>query len=154
MSIEPYRTGKAGRPVRAITMEDRLRRYRVMEKASQYAGINLLTSSLEAKRIGLLHELVPGAVSMGYLMNPNYAAAEDQLAECKEAARVLGLRTVVVEARGDNEVDAAFDSFAAQGVGTLAVGADPFFDTRRTKLVALAAQHRLPTGYQSREYAG
>jgi putative tryptophan/tyrosine transport system substrate-binding protein len=116
-------------------------------------GINLLTSSLEAKRIGLLHELVPDAVSMGYLMNPNYAAAEDQLAECKEAARVLGLRTVVIHASADNEVDAAFGSFAAQGVATLAVGADPFFDTRRAELVALAAQHRLPAGYQSREYA-
>jgi putative tryptophan/tyrosine transport system substrate-binding protein len=66
---------------------------------------------------------------------------------------VLGLRTVVVQARADNEVDAAFDSFAAQGVATLAVGADPFFDTRRAKLIALAAQHRLLAGYQLREYA-
>jgi putative ABC transport system substrate-binding protein len=116
-------------------------------------GINILTSSLEAKRVGLLHEFVPDAESMGYLMNPDYSAAEDQLAEYKEAARLLRLRTVVVHARTDNEVVAAFDSFVAQGVATLAVGADPFFDTRRTKIAALAAQHRLPTGYQSREYA-
>jgi putative tryptophan/tyrosine transport system substrate-binding protein len=116
-------------------------------------GINILTDTLEAKRLGLLRELVPQAATIGYLSNPRYASAENQVRDVQEAARALGLKIHVLSASTDSEIDSAFESVTQQRILALAVGADPFFDTRRDKLVALAAHRALPAMYQFREYA-
>jgi putative tryptophan/tyrosine transport system substrate-binding protein len=118
-----------------------------------FTGISILTNTLEPKRLGLLHELVPRAATIGVLLNPSFPSYEDQLRDVQEAARVLGLRIHVLRASTDRELDAAFETVAPQRIAALAVGADPFFDTRRTKLVALAARHAVPTMYHFREYA-
>jgi putative ABC transport system substrate-binding protein len=115
-------------------------------------GINILTRSLEAKRIGLLRELVPRASMIGLLMNPGMPAADSYLADAQEAARSAGLQLMILRAGVDQEIDAAFETIARQRVPALAIVADPFFDTRRTKLVALAAQYAVPTIYQFREF--
>jgi putative tryptophan/tyrosine transport system substrate-binding protein len=74
--------------------------------------------------------------------------------ECaQEAARALGQSLVVLDAGSDERIEAAFGALSPQHVGALLVGADPFFDTRRERLVALASQHRVPAIYQFREYA-
>jgi putative ABC transport system substrate-binding protein len=120
-------------------------------------GIPILTNVLAAKRLGLLHELVPKVTTVGFLINPTlinpaFPTAESQLSDTQEAARAIGVQLHVLRASTDHEIDTAFKSVAQQGIPALAVAADPFFNTRRDKLVALTARHAVPTIYQSREY--
>jgi len=116
-------------------------------------GINILTVTLQAKRLELLHELLPQVTTVGFLVNPSFPAAESQVRDAETAARYLGLRIHVMRADTDREIDAAFEDLVQRRIGALAVAGDPFFDTRREKLVALAARHALPTMYHFREYA-
>jgi putative tryptophan/tyrosine transport system substrate-binding protein len=116
-------------------------------------GINILTATLEAKRLGLLHELVPQAATIGVLLNPKFQPANSQLRDLQQAAPALGLQIQVLRASTDSELDAAFETVTQQRIAALAATADPFFDTRRDKLVALAARHAVPTMYHFREFA-
>jgi putative tryptophan/tyrosine transport system substrate-binding protein len=116
-------------------------------------GTTLLTTALEAKRLGLLHELVPHVATIGALLNPNYPVFEDQLTDLREAAQTIGLRVHVLRANTDEEIEAAFETVNQQSIAALAVASAPFFDTRRNKLVSLAARHAVPTVYQFREFA-
>jgi putative ABC transport system substrate-binding protein len=114
-------------------------------------GVTLLTNQMEAKRLGLLHELV-GAVPVGVLLNPQFPAAANQLRELEEAARTTVQRLIVAKASNDAELDASFALFAAQRAGALLVAADPFFDTRNVRIVAYALSQRLAGIYHLREY--
>jgi putative ABC transport system substrate-binding protein len=116
-------------------------------------GVTLLTNLMEPKRLGLLRELAPGAPLVGVLLNPNFPPAARQQQQIEEAARSIGQRIVVARASTDEEMDAAFASLARAGVGALLVAADPYFDTRRDRIVGFAARQRLPAIYQFREYA-
>jgi putative tryptophan/tyrosine transport system substrate-binding protein len=116
-------------------------------------GINMLTSALEAKRLGLLRELVPQAAALGVLLNPNWPAAASQLSDVEEAARAIGVQTHVLRASTDGEIDKAFASIAQHRIPALAVASDPFFTSRRDKLAALAARHAVPAMYPFRDYA-
>jgi putative ABC transport system substrate-binding protein len=116
-------------------------------------GINILTATLEAKRLGLLHDLVPQAKVIGVLLNPKFQPADNQLRDLQNAAPAIGLQIDVLRASNDRELDEAFATITQQRIAALAVTADPFFDTRRDKLVALAARHAVPTIYHFREYA-
>jgi putative tryptophan/tyrosine transport system substrate-binding protein len=115
-------------------------------------GITILTAALEAKRLGMLHELVPGATTIGVLLNPNFQSAESQLRDVQEAARALNLQIHVLRTSTDREIDAAFKTVAQQRIAALLVAADPFFDTRREKLVTLASLNAVPTIYHFREF--
>jgi ABC-type uncharacterized transport system substrate-binding protein len=117
-------------------------------------GITLLTNTLEPKRLGLLRDLVPRTASFGVLLNPrNAAQAQRQLGEVEKAARTIGLRVHALRASTDDELDAAFKSITDLRITALAVVADPFFDTRRERIVALAARHAVPAMYHFREFA-
>jgi putative ABC transport system substrate-binding protein len=116
-------------------------------------GVTLMTALMEPKRLGLLRELVPGALLVGVLLNPVFSPAARQLQELEQAARTLGQRLVVTKASTDEELNAAFAVLVQERIGALLVAADPYFDTRRDRIIALAAQHRLPAIYQFREYA-
>jgi putative tryptophan/tyrosine transport system substrate-binding protein len=116
-------------------------------------GIHQLTAGLEAKRIGLLHELVPGATTIAVLVNPNYTDAEAQIKEVQEAARTLGLQLQVLSASREGDFDAAFAAVIARRAGALLIASDPFLFSRRNQLVALAARHAIPSIYQFRECA-
>jgi putative tryptophan/tyrosine transport system substrate-binding protein len=116
-------------------------------------GINFLTATLEAKRLGLLHELLPNLGTIGVVLNPDFPLAEAQLLDMQDAARALGLQIHPLRANTDGEVEAAFEIMARERIGALAVAASPFFDTRQDLLVALAARHSVPAVYQFREYA-
>jgi putative ABC transport system substrate-binding protein len=116
-------------------------------------GVDILTNTLEAKRIGLLHELVPQASVIGVLLDPGNTPAVRQLSDIQEAAHALGLQSLVLQASTDRELDAAFETLAQERVLALTVAAAPFFDTRRDKLVALGQRYGIPTIYQFREYA-
>jgi putative ABC transport system substrate-binding protein len=116
-------------------------------------GINILTNIMEPKRLGILHDLMPQASVVAALVNPSFPPARMQSRDIEEAARAIGIKAEVFGASTDGEIDAAFQSIAQQRIPALIVASDPFFDTRRGKLVALAAQNKLPTIYYFREFA-
>ena len=116
-------------------------------------GIAWLSLGLEAKRLGLLHELVPRATPLGVLLNPNFPPAAGQLRDLQEAARAIGVPLHVLRAGTDREVDAAFESAAQHRIPALLVASDPFFNQRPDKLVALAARHAVPAMYDIRDFA-
>jgi putative tryptophan/tyrosine transport system substrate-binding protein len=116
-------------------------------------GINVLTDLLEAKRVGLLHELVPKAATIGFLWNPRFGSAgANQLPDAQAAARALGLQLRALPASSTGEIDAAFDLIGREQILALAVSADPFLDISRDRIIALAARHSVPTMYQFREH--
>jgi putative ABC transport system substrate-binding protein len=100
-------------------------------------GISNLTATLETKRLGLLRDLVPQAVAIGFLVNPNFPPAQSQSRDMQEAARAIGLHLHVLRASTDPEIDTAFGSIAQNRVPALSVAGDAFFNARRDKLVAL-----------------
>jgi len=116
-------------------------------------GFTLLTSEMEPKRVGLLHELLPGARLVGALVNPQFPPAAGQLQDIEQAARTINQKLFVAKASNDAELNAALASLVDEGVKAVLIAADPYFDTRRDRIIAFAAQHRLPTIYQFREFA-
>jgi ABC-type uncharacterized transport system substrate-binding protein len=115
-------------------------------------GVSQLSNVLGPKRIGLLHELVPNATTIGMIVNPSAPAAESQLREAQEAARAMGLKFHVLYASSEHQLDAVFATLVQQRIGALLVGADPFFLRRLEQLVALAARHAVPAMYPLRDF--
>jgi ABC-type uncharacterized transport system substrate-binding protein len=115
-------------------------------------GVIPLGWALDAKRLGLLRELVPTAAEIAVLINSKYPIAEIQVREIQEAAGALGQQIHILNASTESEIDAAFVSLVQQRAGALLVGGDVFFDSRRNQLVALAARHAVPTMYFQREF--
>lgn len=115
-------------------------------------GVVILSSDAETKRLGLLHELVPGVGLLGALLNPKFPPATGQLQDLNQAAPKLGRPLFIAKASDDAGLDAAFATLLGEHVVALQVASDPFFDTRRQRIVAFAAQNRLPAIYQFREY--
>jgi ABC-type uncharacterized transport system substrate-binding protein len=117
-------------------------------------GVYHFATGLEAKRLGLLHEMVPKATTIAVLVNPKFRKeAESQLRDVQEAAASLDVQLVVVRANAESDFDAAFSTVVQQRSGALLVCASPFFNTRREQLVVLAARHALPTIYEWRDFA-
>jgi putative ABC transport system substrate-binding protein len=115
-------------------------------------GVVLFTSSLGAKRIGLLRQLLPNIDAVGVLVNPTYPVAAAQLKEVEAAAASLNVRLIVTNASADRDFEPAF-ALIQQRAGALFVAADPFFNSRRDQIVALAARYAVPAIYEWREYA-
>ena len=115
-------------------------------------GVSLLTEAPEGKRLGLLKELAPSATVFGVLIDPNYPGHEAQVRDVQEAARAIVRQVQFANAGNDRELEAAFATLVEQGATALLVTAAPFFDTRRVRIVALAAQFRVPAIYQFRDY--
>jgi putative ABC transport system substrate-binding protein len=115
-------------------------------------GFTTLNTELFAKRLEVLHELVPTAESIAFLVNPsNPQVAESEIRLLQIAARVLGVGLLIVNASGENEFDAAFATIAGERAGALLISADTLF--RRDRIVALAARHAIPTLYPYRATA-
>jgi putative ABC transport system substrate-binding protein len=115
-------------------------------------GVSILGSAVEAKRMGLLNEIIPGSAPIGVLLNPTYPDADVELKEAQDAARAINRQLVIARATTDAEIDAAFATFAQQGAGALLITADVLFASRREQLVALAARYKLPAIYSQREF--
>jgi putative ABC transport system substrate-binding protein len=116
-------------------------------------GVYQFTSGLEAKRLGLLHEMIPKATPIAVLVNPNFADAENQLRDVQEAATRLGVQLVVVRANAESDFDAAFATIIRQRAAALLVCGSPFFNGRREQLVVLAARHAVPAIFEWRDFA-
>jgi putative ABC transport system substrate-binding protein len=116
-------------------------------------GVSFLVGTLAAKQFEVLHETVPKAALFGFLVNPTIADAETQTKNALAAAEMLGQKLLVVQATRDSELETAFVTLVQQRAGALVVGADPFFVSRRDKLVKLAAHQKIPTIYFLREFA-
>jgi putative tryptophan/tyrosine transport system substrate-binding protein len=115
-------------------------------------GVNLLTEEPETKRFGLLSQVVPNAKVIGVLINPNYPQAADQAREVREAARAVDRQVEIATPGREDELGPAFAGLIQRKAAALLVTADPFFDTRRNRIVALAEQFKLPAMYQFRDY--
>ena len=115
-------------------------------------GVSLLTTDLEAKRFGLLHELVPNAAVAAVLINPKLPQCEGQIREVEEAARTIGQRIRIMRASNVEELDAGLATIVSEQINALLVAADPFFDTQRARIFAVAKQHKVPAIYQFREF--
>jgi putative ABC transport system substrate-binding protein len=116
-------------------------------------GVYQFTSGLEAKRLGLLHEMVPKATPIAVLVNPNFADAENQLRDVEEAAARLEVQLVIVRANAESDFDAAFSTLVRQRAGGLLVCSSPFFNSRREQLVVLAARHAVRAIFEWRDFA-
>ena len=116
-------------------------------------GVSMMSSTLEAKRLELLHSLVPKASTIAALINPNYPAAKSEAQDVHEAAVRLGVTPLVLSTGTDQDIDTAYATLVAQGAGALLVAQDPFLVSRREKIIALAVRHAMPAMYSLREYA-
>ena len=116
-------------------------------------GINFFVAELTAKRLGLLRELLPAANRVAVLVNPTSPEAETTLRDVEPAARALGLQIRVLNASTSREINEAFATFVREQPDALFVAVDPFFQTRRVQLAALAARHAVPTAFSVRDYA-
>jgi putative ABC transport system substrate-binding protein len=116
-------------------------------------GFNLFTQEMVAKRLGLLHDLVPKAVHVAVLVNPaNARSAENTLRDAKQAAATVGLQVQIFNATTIGEIDAVFASLARQRSDALFVAPDAFFSSRRGQFATLTARDRLPAAYAQRDY--
>jgi putative tryptophan/tyrosine transport system substrate-binding protein len=114
-------------------------------------GITSMNAELGAKRLGLLHELLPSAVRFAVLVNPNNRNAEPLTRDAQATASAIGREIEIFAASSAREIDAAFVSLVQKRADALLVSPDPLFDSRRVQLVTLATHHRLPTIYSFRE---
>jgi putative tryptophan/tyrosine transport system substrate-binding protein len=111
-------------------------------------GVTTFSTALAAKRLELLHQLVPAATSVAHLVNPsNAAVTASETKELETAARALGLRVVTVNARNESEIEAAFETIGRENAGGLVISVDPLFNNVPDRVVALAARHQLPAVY-------
>ncbi len=143
-------------PIVFITGEDPVKLGLVASVArpgGNLTGINLFSSELTAKRLELLHQLVPGATRIAALVNPaNITNTETTLRDLEVAARAVGLQIRVLNASTSAEIDTAFSVIAAEKPDALFVGGEPFFSNRRVQLVQLAARYAIPTIYAQRDF--
>jgi len=124
---------------------------RLNRPGANVTGVFFFSTVLGTKRLELLHELVPRATAIAVLVNPNSPVADVQSKELQEAARTIGLQLHTQNASGESELDRAFAT-AVQQADALLVSADAFFNSRRDRLVALAARHAIPAIYPLREF--
>jgi putative tryptophan/tyrosine transport system substrate-binding protein len=116
-------------------------------------GVNFLAEEVAAKRLRLLHELVPKAARVAVLVNPaNTAATENTLRDLHEVAQIIGLQIQVLKATTIGEIDNAFAMLARECADALFVGPDGFFSSRRVQFAILAARERIPAAYTQRGY--
>ena len=116
-------------------------------------GVSILNAELGPKRLELLRELLPAATTVALLINPNNPSAETVSRELQAVARTIGLEVHVLHASTEAELDAAFAGLTQLRASALAIGNDPFFNSRSARLAALTNRHAMPAIYQYREFA-
>ena len=120
--------------------------------AGNATGVYLFATDIEAKRLGLLRDLVPTSALIGVLLNPNNANAETQSKDVQEAARAIGQKIQIVHAGTEAALGTTFTTLAQMRADALLVGGDPFFNNRRNLLVLHATRQGIPAMYDQREF--
>ena len=115
-------------------------------------GVTIFGPAAVTKRLQLLHDLVPQAGIIAFLMNPNNPNGNIEMRDAQTAATSLGRQIVVLSARSEIELDAAFASMLEQRISTLVAASDPYFFNRRDQIVELAARHGVPAIYYLRDF--
>jgi putative ABC transport system substrate-binding protein len=116
-------------------------------------GVSFLVEQLGSKMLGLLHELVPNATRLGYLVNPRNPNTPRQVADTQAAAQTLGVELDIVNASQPGDLEKAFATLTERRVSGLVLSADPLFGSVSTRIIEKAAAHRIPTIYYRREFA-
>ncbi len=114
-------------------------------------GMSVFNSALGAKRLGILHELVPSASRIAYLTNPANPSVRLEVIAVQEAAKTFGIDLQILNASNDQEIEAAFAQLPGLNAGAIIVAGEPYFDSRRAAIVELAARHAIPASYSWRE---
>jgi len=122
------------------------------QPSGNVTGISWLASSLEKKRLGLLHDLVPDG-DVGVLVNPNFPGGKVHARDAQDAARELGIRIHILNASSEGDLETIFATLGQQRLGSLAVNPNPMFYSHREKIISLAARNAVPTIYYLRDYA-
>jgi putative ABC transport system substrate-binding protein len=115
-------------------------------------GVTSLTVELVPKRLETLHELVPTASVLAFLVNPSSPFVETMSKDLLASAKILGLRIHILHASTESDLNSAFETVLQLSVGGLVIGSDVFFNSRSAELAALAIRHGLPAAYQYREF--
>jgi putative ABC transport system substrate-binding protein len=116
-------------------------------------GVDFFVNQMESKRLGLLRALIPGVQLIAVLLNPTQQIYTRQKTDVEEAAHATGQQMHLLSASNESEIDAAFATAMQLRAGAMLVGADPFLNSQRDKIVALAARHAIPAIYEQREHA-
>jgi putative ABC transport system substrate-binding protein len=115
-------------------------------------SVVVLDVQLGAKRLELLHQLVPTATTIGVLVNRDTVGTAAERADLPAAARALGLQLIILDVGSDRDIETAFATFVQRAAGALLVGGGAFLISKQERLVALAARHALPASYNLREF--
>ena len=115
-------------------------------------ALSLIATALEAKRLGLLRELVPKGTMIGVLANEDYPDTDRQLAGVETAASEIGQKIAIQNVRSDRDLGGAFTTLSQLKVDALLVAADPLFNEMYDQIVALATRYKIPAIYASREF--
>jgi putative ABC transport system substrate-binding protein len=115
-------------------------------------GFNAYSGELGAKGLALLHEVIPGTATVGFLLNPNSPISELMTKDLLTAALTIGLKVEILKAGTDSEIDAAFESAVQTRTGGLLVQSDSLFIAQVERVAGLAARYRIPTMYSLREF--
>jgi putative tryptophan/tyrosine transport system substrate-binding protein len=115
-------------------------------------GVNILSNELGAKQLGLLHELLPGPVRIGVLVDPNWPITARFVSDVQVTASAINKQIEVLHASSGRDIDTVFAGFARKPVDALLVGGTPLANNRRVHLVTLATYHRVPALYPLREF--
>jgi putative ABC transport system substrate-binding protein len=152
-SIAPAKAATKTIPIAFLSGDDPVRLGFVASLAKpggNATGVTIFSGELAAKRLDLLRELIPQAKTVAVLINTGWPATARFRADVEAAANAMALPLQFLQANNESEIDDAFDSLRADA---LLVGPGPFYDSRRDKLVALAAKARVPAAYESRATA-
>ena len=155
VSTQAAKTATSTIPIIAVTGVDPVRTGLVTSLSrpgGNVTGVMFTTSDLTAKRLGLLHELVPKATVVGVLLDRNVPEADFELRDAEAAGRAVGRQVLTVKAASELEFNAAFSKMVQAGAGALLVSGGPLFLSHRRQLVALAARYALPASYVTRQY--
>jgi putative ABC transport system substrate-binding protein len=115
-------------------------------------GVAILTNTLAPKQLELLHEVVPAAAVVAFLVNPKNPIAESDTRDLQSAAVTTRQQILVLNASNESEIESAFATLVQRRAGALLVQSDPFFNSRPDQIVALAARHAVPAMYQWRDF--
>jgi putative tryptophan/tyrosine transport system substrate-binding protein len=153
-AIQAAKAATSAIPIVFVTGDDPVRLGLVASlnrPGGNVTGITALTQSMEAKRLDILHQLVPKTAAIAMLVNRSNPSAALQLKESTDAARTLGRQLDILHVANTADIDSAFSILTQHGDGAVTIIADPFMNSHRDQLVALEARYKLPTLFYTRK---